>query len=125
MFRTLMSRRYSLLSWAGLVLFICGCRENQQQVSPQGRRTEDEKGAVTQGISAPDSVPLLAILGENHQELGAVMDSLTGQHNTKHSLGAIGLLTNKLETRQTAHAHILRLALAPLRSPAYFDRHLP
>lgn len=57
-------------------------------------------------------------------ELGLVMDNLTDQHNTKHSLGAIGLMTDGLETRQTAYAHILRLALAPLRSPAHFN-HRP
>ncbi|MBN2471794.1 MAG: inosine/xanthosine triphosphatase [Anaerolineae bacterium] len=53
-------------------------------------------------------------------ELGAVMDSLTGLHNTKHADGAIGILTAGLETRETAYAHILRLALAPFRSAAYF-----
>ncbi len=54
-------------------------------------------------------------------ELGAVMDALTGQHNTKHDRGAIGILTAGLETRQTAYAHILRLALAPFLSAAYYS----
>ncbi len=53
-------------------------------------------------------------------ELGAVMDRLTGLHNTKHADGAIGILTAGLETRETAYAHILRLALAPFRSAPYF-----
>lgn len=53
-------------------------------------------------------------------ELGAVMDRLTGLHNTKHADGAIGILTGGLETRETAYAHILRLALAPFRSALYF-----
>lgn len=56
----------------------------------------------------------------NGLELGAVMDELSGMHNTKHANGAIGILTDGLETRQTAYAHILRLALAPFRSSAYF-----
>lgn len=60
----------------------------------------------------------------NGLELGAVMDHLSGQHNTKHAAGAIGILTDGLETRQTAYAHILRLALAPFRSAAYFVENL-
>ncbi len=43
------------------------------------------------------------------------MDALTGLHNTKHAQGAIGILTDGLETRKSAYAHILRLALAPFR----------
>lgn len=54
-------------------------------------------------------------------ELGAVMDALTGQRNTKHDRGAIGILTAGLETRQSAYAHILRLALAPFLSAAYYS----
>ncbi|GAB4572092.1 MAG: inosine/xanthosine triphosphatase [Anaerolineae bacterium] len=52
-------------------------------------------------------------------ELGEAMDRLTGLHNTKHDNGAIGILTAGLETRTSAYAHILHLALAPFRSP-YF-----
>lgn len=54
---------------------------------------------------------------EAGQELGAVMDALTGERNTKHGLGAIGILTDGLESRETAYAHIVRLALAPFRQP--------
>ena len=54
-------------------------------------------------------------------ELGDAMDRLTGQHDTKHHLGAIGILTDGLEDRTTAYAHILRLALAPFRSPTYYQ----
>jgi non-canonical (house-cleaning) NTP pyrophosphatase len=60
-----------------------------------------------------------ALLTEGH-ELGNVMDRLTGQHNTKHADGAIGILTDGLESRQTAYAHILRLALAPFRQAAFY-----
>ncbi len=55
------------------------------------------------------------------QELGAAMDSLTGRHDTKHGLGAIGILTGGLEDRSSAYAHLLRLALAPFRSPELFQ----
>lgn len=58
-------------------------------------------------------------------ELGSVMDALTGRRNTKHDLGAIGILTAGLESRQSAYAHILRLALAPFLSPAYYSREQP
>ena len=54
-------------------------------------------------------------------ELGEAMDRLTGQQGTKHHLGAIGILTRDLENRMTAYAHILRLALAPFRSPAFYQ----
>ncbi len=57
---------------------------------------------------------------ERGEELGAVMDALTGIANTKHHQGAIGILTDGLETRQTAYAHILRLSLAPFRSEPLF-----
>lgn len=50
-------------------------------------------------------------------ELGPVMDALTGGHNTNEALGAIGILTGGLETRQTAFEHVLCLALAPFRRP--------
>ena len=59
---------------------------------------------------------------ESGEELGAVMDALTGQRHTKHHLGAIGILTDGLESRQSAYAQILRLALAPFRRPAWFER---
>jgi inosine/xanthosine triphosphatase len=51
------------------------------------------------------------------QELGPVMDELTGEHNTNQALGAIGFLTDGLETRQSAFVHVLHLALAPFRRP--------
>ncbi|MBN1963005.1 MAG: DUF84 family protein [Anaerolineae bacterium] len=55
------------------------------------------------------------------EELGTVMDWLSGQHNSKHGDGAIGILTDGLESRRSAYAHILRLALAPFRRPELFD----
>lgn len=64
--------------------------------------------------------PVAAERLEQGEELGAVMDALTGLANTKHHLGAIGILTDGLETRQTAYAHILRLALAPFRNVSMF-----
>jgi inosine/xanthosine triphosphatase len=57
-------------------------------------------------------------------ELGMVMDSISGHNNTKHGAGAIGILTNGLEDRVSAFAHILRLALAPFRSAAFYRETL-
>jgi inosine/xanthosine triphosphatase len=53
-------------------------------------------------------------------ELGAAMDRLVRQHNTKHKNGAIGILTNNLETRQSAYETIIRLALAPFQHPEWY-----
>lgn len=53
-------------------------------------------------------------------ELGAAMDRLVQQENTKHRNGAIGILTNDLETRRSAYETILRLALAPFQNPAWY-----
>jgi len=64
--------------------------------------------------------PSASIQLEQGIELGIVMDNITGQSNTKHAQGAIGILTGGLESRESAYAHILRLALAPFRSAEYF-----
>jgi len=53
-------------------------------------------------------------------ELGAAMDRLVNRRNTKHQNGAIGILTNNLETRQSAYETIIRLALAPFVNPEWY-----
>ncbi len=53
-------------------------------------------------------------------ELGAAMDRLVNKQNTKHQNGAIGILTNNLETRQSAYEMIIRLALAPFQNPDWY-----
>lgn len=50
-------------------------------------------------------------------ELGPAMDRLTGEHNTKQGMGAIGILTQGLVDRQAAYEQILAMALAPFRRP--------
>lgn len=57
-------------------------------------------------------------------ELGPVMDSLTGDYNTKQKQGAIGILTSGLVDRQQAYQQILWLALAPFRSPHLYQGDL-
>lgn len=53
-------------------------------------------------------------------ELGVAMDRFSNRSNTKHQNGAIGILTNDLETRQSAYEMIIRLALAPFQNPDWY-----
>jgi len=53
-------------------------------------------------------------------ELGTAMDRLVNKQNTKLQNGAIGILTNNLETRQSAYEMIIRLALAPFQNPDWY-----
>lgn len=53
-------------------------------------------------------------------ELGSAMDQLTGQHNTKQSLGAVGILTNGLSNRQLAYEQLVAMALAPFVQAEYY-----
>ncbi|MBN2303166.1 MAG: DUF84 family protein [Anaerolineae bacterium] len=53
-------------------------------------------------------------------ELGAAMDRLVHEQNTRQRNGAIGILTGDLETRQSAYETIIRLALAPFQHPDWY-----
>lgn len=48
------------------------------------------------------------------EELGPLMDKLFNTTNVKQKGGAIGLLTNGLETRESNYTQALHLAIAPL-----------
>ncbi len=61
----------------------------------------------------------------NGAELGEAMDWLTRRQDTKHQNGAIGILTDNLETRQSAYEVIVRLALAPFRRPHWYSTAYP
>jgi inosine/xanthosine triphosphatase len=54
------------------------------------------------------------------KELGAAIDELIGGENTKQKMGAIGILTGGLSSRQKAYEYILIYALAPLLSPELY-----
>jgi inosine/xanthosine triphosphatase len=73
----------------------------------------DAEGRVGVGgnscVMLPDQVAADVRAG---RELGAAMDRLVARHNTKHQNGAIGILTNDLETRQSAYETLIRMALA-------------
>jgi len=59
----------------------------------------------------PESVYQALTQGE---ELGPLMDKLFNTTNIKQKGGAIGLLTNGLETRESNYTQALHLAIAPL-----------
>jgi len=81
----------------------------------------DQSGKVGIGgnscVRLPDEV---AITVRSGLELGTAMDQLTGQKNTKHQLGAIGLLTNSLSSRQEAYEILIKMALAPFLLPEWY-----
>jgi inosine/xanthosine triphosphatase len=81
----------------------------------------DREGRIGVGGNSCTLLPKAVIedMRRGH-ELGAAMDRLVQQHNTKHQNGAIGILTNNLETRQSAYETIIRLALAPFQNPAWY-----
>ena len=58
----------------------------------------------------PDSVARL--IRERGLELGHAMDELTGQRETKHGAGAVGILTRGLVDRQAAYEVLVSYALA-------------
>ena len=47
-------------------------------------------------------------------ELGHAIDSVTGTHNVKQGMGAVGILTHGLVTRQQAYETLVAYALVPL-----------
>jgi inosine/xanthosine triphosphatase len=59
----------------------------------------------------PDAVARLIREG---MELGHAMDAITGQRETKHGAGAVGILTAGLVDRQRAYEVLIAYAMAPL-----------
>ena len=56
------------------------------------------------------------------EELGPVMDRLFNTDNIKQKGGAIGLLTNGLETRGSNYYQAMILAMAPFLHPNLYDK---
>ena len=54
------------------------------------------------------------------KELGTAIDELVGGNNLKQKMGAIGILTGGLSTRQKAYEQILIYAMAPFLSPKLY-----
>ena len=57
---------------------------------------------------------------KNGEELGEVMDELTGRKDTKKQEGAIGILTKGKVIRKDLYKHGVFMALAPFLSPEVF-----
>lgn len=66
----------------------------------------------------PDAV---AVLVRQGVELGHAMDVVSGQPNTKHGAGAVGILTHGLIDRQRAYEVLVTYALSPLIATEYWE----
>ena len=62
-------------------------------------------------LTLPDDV---ASLVRDGMELGHAMDAVSGTHNVKQGVGAVGVLTHGLVTRQQAYEVLVAYALVPL-----------
>lgn len=58
--------------------------------------------------------PRVAELVRGGVELGHAMDRVTGEHNVKQGLGAVGILTGGVVTRQGAYETLVAYAMVPL-----------
>lgn len=58
---------------------------------------------------------------EQGEELAHVMDDIFNEHNIRQKGGAIGILTNHLETRESVYSQALTLALAPFMHPELYS----
>ncbi|HEY5121187.1 MAG TPA: DUF84 family protein, partial [Acidimicrobiales bacterium] len=56
----------------------------------------------------------VAELVRGGMELGHAMDAVTGEHEVKRGVGAVGVLTRGLVTRQAAYEMLVAYALVPL-----------
>lgn len=57
--------------------------------------------------------PRVGALVRGGMELGHAMDAVTGQHNVKQGVGAVGVLTAGLVTRQGAYETLVAYAAVP------------
>ena len=73
-----------------------------------------------EGVGGSLSLELPAHVGalvRNGMELGHAMDSVTGEQNVKQGVGAVGILTGGLVTRQGAYETLVAYALVPFLNP--------
>lgn len=74
-----------------------------------------------QGVGGSLAMPLppavAVLIRESGLELGAAMDRITGERDTKHRQGAVGVLTAGLVDRQAAYEVLVTYALAPFLTP--------
>ncbi|OGD54627.1 hypothetical protein A3J78_01750 [Candidatus Beckwithbacteria bacterium RBG_13_35_6] len=73
----------------------------------------NKNGIIGKGISSQLFFSKKVIKEINKgQELGSVLDDITGRKNVKHQEGAFGLFTNNLVTRKDAYTHAIACALS-------------
>lgn len=72
----------------------------------------NDKQVVGRSANLPIPASVYEALCEG-EELGPLMDKLFGTTNVKQKGGAIGLLTNGAETRESAYTQALTLAMGP------------
>lgn len=83
----------------------------------------DRAGQV--GLGSSGRYPLPDVVAEairNGDELGPLMDRLTGEHNTKHNKGAVGVFSNGLLDRTQALEIGVICALCRFVSPQYYTQ---
>ncbi len=81
----------------------------------------DAAGRLGFGVSPMYELPpdIVAALADG-EELGTVIDRLSGQHNSKQQGGAIGYLTRGRVDRRQLYAQGLEMALAPFLNPEMY-----
>jgi inosine/xanthosine triphosphatase len=75
-------------------------------------------------LACATRIPLperLARMVRAGRELGPLMDEITGRHATKQAEGAVGILTQRLVTRQESFEAAVAYALAPWLNPELYD----
>lgn len=79
-------------------------------------------GRESFGTSPILELPPRVVLGlEDGQELGDVMDEVTGDHNTKQKYGAVGFFTDRVVSRKDFYVQGLCVAMAPFLHPDLYE----
>ncbi len=82
----------------------------------------DATGQVGYGGGVHILLPFAVVTAlKEHGELGPAMDTLVNEPNTKQGRGAVGILTNRLITRQSAYEQLVAMAAAPFVTEFYHD----
>jgi inosine/xanthosine triphosphatase len=83
----------------------------------------DGRESVGGSLAMPLPSRVAALVRDDGLELGAAMDRITGERDTKQGRGAVGILTAGLVDRQAAYEVILTYALAPFLTPELWDEN--